>query len=95
VIRAPYQNGSTTLPRTPASPIWFLAMISVLLAATIVFILSGILASSRNQDLQRRVVKLRCGEAEAAMDVVGVRRKGSQFRSWVVLQLPAMAVLSC
>ncbi len=46
-------------------------------------------------DLQRRVVKLRCEEAEAAMDVVGVRRKGSQFRSWVVLQFPAVAVLSC
>jgi hypothetical protein len=41
-------------------------------------------------DLHRRVVKLRCGEAEAAMDVVGVRRKGSQFRSWVLLQFPAL-----
>jgi hypothetical protein len=48
-----------------------------------------------NPDLQRRVVKLRCGEAEATMDVVGVRRKGSQFRSWVVPQIPAVAVLSC
>jgi hypothetical protein len=40
-------------------------------------------------DLHHRVVKLRCEEAEAAMDVVGIRRKGSQFRSWVVLQFPA------
>jgi hypothetical protein len=58
-------------------------MISMLLAAATVSFYAEFLASSRptpfglfgphvdSPDLQRRVVKLRCEEAEAAMDVVG------------------------
>jgi hypothetical protein len=102
VIRSTLSKWLHDAATNPGRPNLVLAMISVLLAATIVFIFTRnfwLVAGPRrlaysaphvdSPDLHHRVVKLRCEEAEAAMDVVGVRRKGSQFRSWVLLQFPA------